>query len=443
MAAAKDAAAAWSPSLVGEPGPDEVAFGPQHRGQVPGRIGVEQGEQLAGGGGVAQLVGGAGGQRPRPAQAFVAYPEGVGVGEDAAGVAQRGLRLAAGGGGEGLHDADRWPGPGDLRWPAGLAVPPAWSRRCRRRRAAPPASRGRQTRYSMSASPSESSAWVSSCSAASQSPSSSSAWTRFAIAIGQGVPVTGPAQVPGGGAGGLHRGCGIGDRQRVRQVEQHRSQARVVAGLRRRAGQLRGGRRPLRARRPAVNEVDPAGQEQVDELVGADVEGLAEDERLGGEPVRVGRAGEHLQRRELLQGAHRVGVGIGAQHVQGGGELLARLGEAAPHAQRPPGDDLGAGRRAGLAALQVIVAGTARVLDRRGVVGAGDGGFCGAFPQLRRQSGSPVLARVRVGELGGGGVAGGGAGRGRRCARRVRRPGSARRWPGRGSGRCRGRRGRR
>ena len=42
--------------------------------------------------------------------------------------------------------------------------------------------------YSTSASPSESSAWVSSCSAASQSPSSSSAWTRFMIAHGQVVP---------------------------------------------------------------------------------------------------------------------------------------------------------------------------------------------------------------------------------------------------------------
>jgi hypothetical protein len=39
-------------------------------------------------GGVMQLVSGARGQRPRPAQDFVTYPEGVGVSERPAGVAQ-------------------------------------------------------------------------------------------------------------------------------------------------------------------------------------------------------------------------------------------------------------------------------------------------------------------------------------------------------------------
>ena len=77
----------------------------------------------------------------------------------------------------------------------------------------------------MSASPSESAAWVSSASAASQSPSISSAWARFVDRKRQVVPVADPAQVPGGGAGGLRRGRGVGDRQRVRQVEQRASQA--------------------------------------------------------------------------------------------------------------------------------------------------------------------------------------------------------------------------
>ena len=82
--------------VVGEPGADEVAFGPLHRGKMPRRIGVQQCEQLAGGSGVAQVPCGAGGQRPRPAQAFLAYPEGISMGEDVAGVAQRGLRLRGG-----------------------------------------------------------------------------------------------------------------------------------------------------------------------------------------------------------------------------------------------------------------------------------------------------------------------------------------------------------
>jgi hypothetical protein len=64
----------------GEAGAGKVAFGPQHRGQVPELAGVEQGEQLAGGGCVVQVIGGSRGQRPRPPYGFVADPEGADVG---------------------------------------------------------------------------------------------------------------------------------------------------------------------------------------------------------------------------------------------------------------------------------------------------------------------------------------------------------------------------
>ena len=93
--------------VAGEAGAGQIAFGAQHGGQVPGRAGVELGEQLAGGGGVPQVMSSAGGQRPRPAQAFMADPEGADMRESAAGVAQRVLRLYAGGGGEGFRDVDQ------------------------------------------------------------------------------------------------------------------------------------------------------------------------------------------------------------------------------------------------------------------------------------------------------------------------------------------------
>jgi hypothetical protein len=90
----------------GQTGAGQVAFSPLHRGQVPGLAGVEEGEQFAGGGGVAQVEGGAGGQRPRPAQVFVADPKGARMSQGRAGVAQYVPWLVTGEGGEGLHDAD-------------------------------------------------------------------------------------------------------------------------------------------------------------------------------------------------------------------------------------------------------------------------------------------------------------------------------------------------
>ena len=51
----------------GQAGAGQVAFGPQHRGQVPGLVRVEQGDQLAGGRVIAQFVSRASGERPGPA----------------------------------------------------------------------------------------------------------------------------------------------------------------------------------------------------------------------------------------------------------------------------------------------------------------------------------------------------------------------------------------
>jgi hypothetical protein len=58
---------------------DEVTFGPLHGRQVTGLAGVEQSEQLTGGGGVAQVMGGARSQRPGPARVLVGHPESAGV----------------------------------------------------------------------------------------------------------------------------------------------------------------------------------------------------------------------------------------------------------------------------------------------------------------------------------------------------------------------------
>jgi len=55
----------------GQAGAGQVALGALHRGQVPGLVAVEQGEHVVGGGGVGEVVRGAGGQRPRPAQVLV------------------------------------------------------------------------------------------------------------------------------------------------------------------------------------------------------------------------------------------------------------------------------------------------------------------------------------------------------------------------------------
>ena len=54
------------PVCRGQAGADQVAFGALHGGQLPRLVAVEHGQQLAGRDGVGEVVGGTGGQRPRP-----------------------------------------------------------------------------------------------------------------------------------------------------------------------------------------------------------------------------------------------------------------------------------------------------------------------------------------------------------------------------------------
>ena len=115
-----------------------------------------------------------------------------------------------------------------------------------------------------------------------------------------------------------------------------------------------------------------------------------------------------------MQGAHGVGVGVDAEDLRSGGELLARLREATRFVQGPPGGGLGPSDGPGVAPLQMILAGAAGQLDRRGVVSGGVGGFGGAYPQRARIQLTVAVWSVHStgGEFGSGGVAGGGPGRG-------------------------------
>ena len=91
----------------GVAGTGQVPLGPQQRDDVAGLIRAEQGEHLPGRGGVAQLMCGARGERPRPDDFSVAYPEDASVSENRASVPQRVLGPAISSGGEGLGEAER------------------------------------------------------------------------------------------------------------------------------------------------------------------------------------------------------------------------------------------------------------------------------------------------------------------------------------------------
>ena len=52
MIAAAKAARRPGRRRCGQPGADQIALGPQHGGDMSGLVGVEQGEQFAGGGGI-------------------------------------------------------------------------------------------------------------------------------------------------------------------------------------------------------------------------------------------------------------------------------------------------------------------------------------------------------------------------------------------------------
>jgi hypothetical protein len=81
--------AAGSAAGGGQTGASQVTFGPQHRGEMPGLVGVEQGQQVGDRAGVAQFERGADGQRPRPAQVLVADPQDACASERRPGLAQR------------------------------------------------------------------------------------------------------------------------------------------------------------------------------------------------------------------------------------------------------------------------------------------------------------------------------------------------------------------
>jgi hypothetical protein len=220
--------------------------------------------------------------------------------------------------------------------------------------------------------------------------------------------------MPGGRPRGIRRGGGVGDILRGRQVEQRASQAEVVTDLGRESRRFT----DVSARFGSASgeeEIRPARGEQVAELAGIDAESLAEAQRFGGEPVGVRRPGERLQPREFLQSAYGIGVRVRAQDLNGGGELLARLGVTTPVAQGPPGCGLGASGGPGLTPSQVVIASAAGLLDRHGEVRDGGSGVGRADPQRprirlivrgpsRRDTGRP--------EFGGGGVAGRGSGGG-------------------------------
>jgi len=270
----------------GQAGEGQVAFGPQHGGQVPGRGGGEQGEQLAGGGGVAQLMGGAGGQRPRPAHTVVADPKGADVGESGPGVAQRGLRLEPGGGGEALHQADH---PRVLRVLAGAQVCQSRERSlggrdvaAQRRQPGPRAGQELIVAQRVGVR-SLGEFGLGSVPVAEHHQRLS----QVADRDGQGGPVASPAQVPGGGPRRLRRRPGIGGHHDVRQVEQGCPQVPAVAGLISEPGAFAvvgsGFRSPV-----CLGEVIPAGPEQFTELTVADAEGLAQGERLSGQAIRDG-----------------------------------------------------------------------------------------------------------------------------------------------------------
>jgi hypothetical protein len=77
---------------------------------------------------------------------------------------------------------------------------------------------------------------------------------------------------------------------------------------------------------------------------------------------------------------HCVVMGLCAQDLHRGRELLACFGQVPPKAEGFPGGGLVPGRRTVLTALEVIIAGAACMLDGRGPVAIGNGCLRGALP---------------------------------------------------------------
>ena len=176
---------------------------------------------------------------------------------------------------------------------------------------------------------------------------------RRAWAAAERAASTAPAQVAGPG-------------EDVGQVELRSGQVAVVPGPLGQAGglsQVSGGLDHAVGERGA----EALGDEAQRQVVAADVEGLAEGERLGGEPFTVGSvAAEGVEGGQVVEGGDRVLVRVGPEHLEGCGEL----GPGGALASGPPEgvalQGLGPGCAADVAELEIALTGG---------VGVGDGCF--------------------------------------------------------------------
>ena len=81
---------------------------------------------------------------------------------------------------------------------------------------------------------------------------------------------------------------------------------------------------------------------------------------------------------------YRVSIRLLAQDVHGSSELIMRLGQTAPELQGLASEGPRTGSRPGLATLEVVVLGLARLLDGQPPVAIGYGLAGGTLPQHAR-----------------------------------------------------------
>lgn len=90
-----------------EPRTGQITLRPQSRGDVPRRMPVQLGQQLADGSGVTEFMRDAGGERPGPASVPEGNAKRTGVGNRCAGVPQCVLGLTQRDRGEGVYQAEK------------------------------------------------------------------------------------------------------------------------------------------------------------------------------------------------------------------------------------------------------------------------------------------------------------------------------------------------